>query len=187
MYSEGANWKSWMKDFRFGTMVFLPDGEVREIGDKLRNQFDPVSANTCVSHITLTQPFTTAPDPSQISMIQSLIGSFSRFNAQIGPATTSPNKRLIWFDVEPKDLILELRGQLHETGLFRTDLPLTKGFIPHLTISEAQREPEEVNAINGELNERYAARDVSFESIVWIIPDDNFVFKAHRTFRLKSP
>lgn len=46
-----------MKDFRFGTLVFLPAGELWEIGNRLRAQYDPSSAKTCAAHVTITQPF----------------------------------------------------------------------------------------------------------------------------------
>lgn len=107
-------------------------------------------------------------------------------SAQVGPATSSPNGRLIWFDVTPKGPVLNIRDLLHETGLFRADLPLTKGFVPHLTISEAQRQPTEVTAINEQLNSGYSPQTIVFDSLTWIIPDENFVFRSHQAFQLKT-
>jgi len=184
-FSKGDNWKEWMQDFRYGTLAFLPEGDLRKTTDKLRGEYDPVSCETSMAHITLTQPLTKAPTNIEIEQIEKLIASFAKSQIQVGPATTSPNKRLIWFDVNPKDPVLVLREALHETGLFRTDLPLTKGFIPHMTISEAGREPSEVATINEALNSNYKPWTVSFASIAWIIPDEDFVFKEYRFFDLK--
>ncbi len=186
MYSDGLGWKTWMNDFRFGTMVFLPSGEVLETVNRLRAEYDPISAKTCPAHVTITQPFTSAPDSIQLSKIEVLLSSSQGFQVQIGPATTSPNKRLIWLDVNPKDQFLKLREQLHEVGLFRMDLPFTMDFIPHMTISEAQREPTDVESINKQLNSRHRPRNIEFDSVSWIIPDDVFVFKQHRVFRLNG-
>ena len=172
-----------MKDFRFGTLVLLPTGDLRQISDRLRQKFDPISARTCAAHITITQPFTVTPTKQDIQKVQGLIVSFSRIKTQIGPATTSPNKRLIWLDVNPKNSVLRLRDELHETGLFRTDRPFTKGFIPHLTISENQRDPEEVVSILDDLNSKYKPRHILFDAVAWIIADDDFVFHEHYSFR----
>lgn len=156
MYSKGENWKRWMHNFRFGTLAFLPTGDLRTTADQLRAQYDPVSARICAAHVTITQPLSQAPDASQVSMIENVVSGFARFAARIGPATTSPNQRLVWLDVNPKEQVLAIRNRLHETGLFRTDLPFTTGFIPHLTISEKQRDAEEVRAIHEKLNAEFA-------------------------------
>jgi len=185
-FSSGQNWQSWMKDFRFGTLVFIPTGDLRQTADVLREQFDPTSARTSAAHITLTQPLATAPTDADLEQIEQVISSLTRFNIQIGPATTSPNKKLLWLDVNPKDPILALRENLHRESFFRTDLPLTKGFIPHLTISELPRDDKEVIAINKDLNSKISTWNILFSSVVWIVPDENFIFRETRIFQLKT-
>lgn len=185
MYPSGAQWKDWMKDFRYGTLAFIPNGELRNAVDLLRNEFDPISAKTSMAHVTLTQPFSKAPSEEDVDRIEKEVLKAVRFEIEVGPATTSPNKRLLWLDISPKDPVLALRESLHETGLFRTDLPLTKGFIPHMTISEAGREPQEVVEINAGLNSKYKPWATSFSSVAWIIPDEDFVFKEYRFFKLR--
>ena len=185
MFAIGANWKSWMQDFRFGTLAFVPTGDIRTSVDELRQKFDPISAQTSMAHVTLTQPLTQAPSSEDIQNIARIIQSFEQFQIQVGPATTSPNKRLLWLDIAPKEKILELREALHATGLFRTDLPLTKGFIPHMTISESGREPGEVQTINQDLNSLIKPWNTEFNSVAWIIPDENFTFLEYRKFDLK--
>jgi 2'-5' RNA ligase len=184
MYSVGLEWKNWMKDFRFGTLVFLPTGELLDVVNELRRQYDPISAKTSEAHITLTQPFTKAPTEAQIAEVARVIVGHKAFEVQIGPVTSAPNQRLLWLSVTPKDLVLNLREDLHGAGIFRTDLPLTKGFIPHMTVSESHREPNEVNLIIKDLNAKYQPWHVPFISVAWIIPDENFVFKTHRLFKL---
>lgn len=185
MYAGGETWQSWMKDFKYGTLVFIPESNLRSIVDSLRMEYDPMSAHTSMAHITLTQPFSKVPSMGEIEYITKIIFSVGLLEVVVGPATTSPNKRLLWLDIESKGPILTLRENLHNTGLFRIDLPLTKGFIPHMTISESGREPEAVQAINNVLNEKYKPWKTSLSSVAWIIPDENFVFKVHRSFDLK--
>jgi len=186
MYSSGEQWHTWMKDFRFGTLVFIPSGDCRATVDRLRNEYDPDSAKTSMAHVTLTQPLTKAPTDDDVRRLETVIGGFRSFDISVGPAATSPNKRLVWFDVAPKESVLALREALHETGLFRTDLPLTKGFIPHMTISELRRDPEEVTSTNKTLNSNYKPWSLEFGSVAWIIPDEDFVFREFREFELEK-
>jgi 2'-5' RNA ligase len=184
-YATAETWQPWMKDFRFGTLVFIPSGELRKVADRHREELDFISAQTSSAHITLTQPFAVAPTPEQLAQIETLIQAHAGFEVQVGPATTSPNKKLLWLDVLPKENVLALREGLHETGLFRTDLPLTKGFIPHLTLSEHPRAPEEVQSLIRIFNSKHRPWKVPFSSVVLIIPDTDFVFQEFRTFSLK--
>lgn len=185
MYAAATSWRSWMKDFRYGTLVFIPDSNVKLIVDQLRAEYDSNSAQISMAHITLTQPFKKAPSKEDLQIVTQIINSFSSFEVVVGPVVTSPNKRLIWLDVSPKQKVIELRDRLHDSGLFRTDLPLTKGFIPHMTISEAGREPEEVQTISERLNERLKPWALSFSAIYWILPNEDFTFKEFQSFKLK--
>ncbi len=185
MYASGDDWKDWMKDFRFGTLVFIPDGELKDTVNNLRMKYDSVSAKTSMPHVTVTQPFAKAPSPKEIELILRLINDVHHFEIIVGPATTSPNKRLLWLDIAPKDKVLALRENLHDTGLFRDDLPLTKGFIPHMTISEAAREPAEVTTTIESLNAHKNRWISSFAQVSWIIPDAEFIFKEFRSFEMK--
>lgn len=173
-----------MQDYKYGTLAFVPTGDLRSSVDRLRAEYDPHSAQISMAHITLTQPFAKAPINEDISLIQKIISSTKAFEITIGPATTSPNKRLIWLDVSPKDGVLNLRDRLHGSGLFRTDMPLTKGFIPHMTISEFAREPEEVVTISRLLNSIIKPRTVALSSIAWIIPNEEFTFQEMYSFQI---
>jgi 2'-5' RNA ligase len=185
-FAAGTQWDSWMQDFRYGTLAFVPGGELRAVIDELRQRFDPESARTSMAHATLTQPFAEAPSDTQLESVRSLIANAGLVAGQVGPAVTSPNKKLLWFDVLPKEPLVGLRDQLHQTALFRTDLPLTKGFIPHMTISERPRPPEEVSTILTELNQRHGPWPTSFEAVAWIVPNEDFIFEIRELFPMTS-
>lgn len=175
-----------MKDFRYGTLMLIPEGPLFHTAHKLREIYDPLSAKTSPPHLTVTQPFSQPLDAEAEKRITDLLLNIAGFKVQIGPATTSPNQQLIWLDVSPKEPVLEIRELLHETGLFRTDLPLTKGFIPHLTVSEARRNPNEVKTILDQLNKEHSPLEVNFKSLVCSVPDNDFVFNEIKVFKLKT-
>ena len=74
-FPNGHAWKSWMRDFRFGTLAFMPDGDLNSFSDSMRRRFDPESAHTCGPHITVTQPFTAAPSDADLKKVEDLIFS----------------------------------------------------------------------------------------------------------------
>ena len=98
---------------------------------------------------------------------------------------SSPNKKLIWLDVNPKQQILQIRDSLHDLNLFRLDMPFTSGFIPHLTISELERSPSEAKRIIDDLNSLLTPWNILFDSVSWIIPNENFIFQEYRSFKLR--
>lgn len=57
-------------------------------------------------------------------------------------------------------------------------------FLPHLTISEAVREPEENAQIIATLRPSVISQNVLFDRISWIIPDKEFVFREYISFGL---
>jgi hypothetical protein len=125
----------------------------------------------------LTQPLT---EPST-EAIASVIAEHEQFTLTLGPATPSPNQKMIWWEVNPKTEILALRDELHRTGLFHTHLPFIHGFIPHLTISEFERSPEEVAGLCGTQTTRYHHH---VTHISWIVPDEDFIFHPRTAFPL---
>lgn len=175
-YPDYSKWKEWMKSYKYGTLVFIPTGKVFNNIDLLRKEYDPESAKFSMPHMTLTQPFSKAPTESDIEKIKDIVEKYNSFEIITGPATTSPNERLIWVDVNPKKSFVELREKLHSLDLFRTDLPFTKGFVPHMTISEFGKTDNEVKEVVALINEKYDFQSHQKLKVKWIIPDDNFVF-----------
>lgn len=175
-------WKPWMHDFKFGIFTLVPDEAFKKKVDRLRQLYDPESARICCAHMTVTQPFQVEPSSGDLEKLANLIRSRNTFHVMIGPAVTSPNRQLVWLDVEPKHEILSLRTALHNTGLFNTALPFTEGFIPHMTISELRRSPEEAAKVARGLNETHEIYEQTFSKIFWLVPNEEFVFRERGEF-----
>jgi 2'-5' RNA ligase len=185
-FASGNTWSTWMKSYRFGTLVFHPNKILTQHVHALREKYDFLAAATSKPHITITQPFLNEPTADDLQKIEALLKSLENFEITIGPAITSPNKRLMWLDVSNKEAVLNVRESLHQTNLFDLDLPLTKGFIPHMTISEEGREPQENFVKINEVNKTTKPFTVSFDKVTWIVPDDEFVFQNKQDFFLRS-
>lgn len=185
-YPNVKKWKDWMVSYKFGTLVFIPRGEVFENTNHLRRQYDPSSADYSMPHMTLTQPFSIAPTLNDVKRIQDVIDKFNVFEIETGPVISSPDKRLIWIDVNPKAPFKLLRNKLHDLGLFRTDLPFTEGFTPHMTISEFGNASENMIEALDAINNSYNLDSKSNLEVTWIIPDDTFVFSERYSFTSSS-
>jgi 2'-5' RNA ligase len=176
IYPNVVGWKKWMEDYQFGTFVFVPKNEIFENTKNLRQKYDPASARTSMPHITLTQPFSKRPTEEHIFLIKNIITSYDKFKIETGPVISSPNNKLIWIDINPKNEIIELRNLLHHTNLFRTDLPFTNNFIPHMTVSEFG-ENMNIESEIAKINKNHILTSREELTVKWIIPDDNFIFK----------
>ncbi|RYZ71336.1 MAG: 2'-5' RNA ligase family protein [Proteobacteria bacterium] len=185
-FPSGDYWEDWMKDFRFGGLIFVPSDGLYEKAGSLRVLYDPDSARTSPPHLTITQPFTSAPTDADLARVRQSIRSHSAFQIQIGPGVASPNGKMIWLDAKPSQPLVELRESLHALGLFRTDLPFTRGFIPHLTLSEKPRPSEEVVQALETVERVFDPELCLIDRIIWSTPDEHFFFQEREVFRLGS-
>lgn len=181
-FESGVNWKPWKQDYRFGSLVFIPEGEIFTKTDELRKKYDPVSADYSMPHMTLTQPFTKAPSKEDIMVIKNIFQGHKPFIISTGPIVTSPTGNLIWVDINPKENFVNLRNELHKTGLFRTDLPFTEGFVPHMTISEFGVDNSET--LLKELNRAYVMDSKQQLAVSWVVPNEQFKFNVVQNFNL---
>lgn len=125
-----------MRDFQFGVFVIgLPEPLAEQV-DALRQQFDPASAAAAAAHITLTQPLVGEPNDVARADLGAILAEFEPFEVTVGPARAFPGSNVVYLAVEPVGPVLAMRRAAHATGLFRTDLPFTDGFVPHVTVRE---------------------------------------------------
>ena len=128
--------QAWLEEFRFGVFVIALPEALRTVIAELRERFDPPAAAIAAPHITVTQPLAEAPNDIARADLGALLAEVPPFDVRIGPATAFADSTVVYLAVEPADPILALRSAAHATGLFRTDLPFTDGFVPHVTIRE---------------------------------------------------
>jgi 2'-5' RNA ligase len=143
--SRSAGLDDRLADFRFGVFVIALPEPLRSAVDALRGRFDPASARIAPPHISVTQPLAEEPNDIARADLGAVLAEFPPFEIRVGPARAFPDSSVVYLAVAPGEPILAMRAAAHATGLFRTDLPFSEGFVPHVTIREWPSEASEDN------------------------------------------
>lgn len=170
------HWEDWQKVYQYGTLVIWPPDQVREVINRQREKYDPVSAAYVEAHITLTQPLLYPLSTPEWNAVEKIIHSFTVFDIQFGPSRSFLPYPCIWYEVQPANKILELRKALHQTGFFNLSLEHTEGFIPHLTITEGQSGPVVDQELLTSIQRECDPGTFICQDVAYIIPDDGFCF-----------
>ena len=179
-------WSEWQKPYAHGTLVIWPPDAVREVVNRLRQQYDPVSQSICEAHITLTQPFLRQPSSNEWDELREVVSRFDSFEIQYGPINSFLPYPCIWFEIHPSERVLEIRQALHETGLFNLDLPHTDDLIPHMTITEGQSHIEVTYELFAKLRNEISGGSFIGSDIAYIVPDLGFHFEVQRRLPLRK-
>ena len=178
-------WQDWQKVYRYGTMVVWPPDDVRAVVNRLREEYDPLSQAICEAHITLTQPLLRPLADQEWVEVAQIAASFDPFELTYGPLNSFLPYPCIWYEVHPRERVLEMRRALHETGFFNLTLPHTQGFIPHMTITEGQSGPPVDQALLESLRGQVKSGSFWCEDVAYIVPDRTFHFEVARKLALR--
>jgi 2'-5' RNA ligase len=125
-----------LRELRFGVFVIaLPDPLLSMVA-ALRERFDPTSAASAPPHITVTQPLAEEPNDIGRADLGALLADYEPFEVTVGPARAFAGSPVVYLAVQPAAPILAIRDTAHATRLFRTELPHTDDFVPHVTVRE---------------------------------------------------
>ena len=59
---DTSQWEDWQRDYRLGLILIMPPPEVSQEIDLLRAKYDPRSADSCPTHISLSDPLSRGND-----------------------------------------------------------------------------------------------------------------------------
>jgi 2'-5' RNA ligase len=179
-------WAAWQENFRHGTLVIVPPMPVRSMVDQLHAEYDPASHAWYGAHVTLTQPFVRRPREEDWARLAQVAAGFDAFRIEYGPLRSFLPYPCIWFEIRPKERVLELRKALHDVGLFNLGLPHTDDFIPHMTITEGRSGPRVDEGLLATLRDRCVEGSFLCAEVAYYVPDAGFHFAVRRTLALRS-
>lgn len=175
------DWAEWQRTYIYGLFVIWPPDAVRQVVNRLREAYDPLSQATIEAHITLTQPFLTRPEDGDWARLAEIVAGFEPFDVRYGPAGTFFPSPVIYLEIQPRDQILALRQALHTTGLFNLALPYTDDFVPHMTISESRSDKAADEVMLAEVRSRAPQGKFLLSEITHVLPDRQFHFAIQRS------
>ncbi len=178
------NWQEWQKPYQYGTLVIWPPDSLRSSVNSQRERVDPLSQSYCEAHISVTQPFGHDPSPEDWEMIRKVLRGFNGFEIRFGPLNSFLPYPCIWYEIQPAQLVVQIRNALHATGLFNLEMKHPENFIPHMTITEGLSGPEVNEALLEELQRQSGQGTFICEELSYIIPDASFHFKPARVLPL---
>ncbi|MCP4375866.1 MAG: 2'-5' RNA ligase family protein [bacterium] len=172
---------SWKDNYRFGTLMLMPPGDISDIVDNLRARYDPESHRTCVAHVSLTQPLLDQVTGAHIETMRDVAGKMRSFEIQYGPVGLLGSTCVI-YKIKPSERVILLRNKFHEIGLFNLSLPYTDGFIPHMTISEGGI--QDVENVLPILNSEHSIGSFTCKEVFHLVPNRDFIFEVRNVFQL---
>ena len=76
---DTSKWEDWQRDYRFGLILIMPPPEVSQDIDLLRAKYDPRSAASCPTHISLSDPLSREMTPDLIDEINNVLTDVQPF------------------------------------------------------------------------------------------------------------
>ncbi len=163
--------EGWEMPYLPGALIIVPPESTRGKVDRLRRKHDSASAERVTAHITVAQPFRDQPGDEELKMVKQVLAQFEPFRLEYGPLRNFLPHPCIWFDVRPADKVLAIRKALHATGLFNTDLPFTRGFVPHMSITDGAPDAEETGRLFEKLKSKVRGGRFAVSRLVYTRPD----------------
>lgn len=171
--------------YQYGTLLILPPPHVAAIVDELRERYDPASAAVAGAHITLTQPFAAEPSEAELALVGETLAGFDPFFIHWGPLANFLPYPCIYFAIQPREPVMQLRGALHGLALFNTTLPFSgDDFVPHISITDGHPDADATARIFEELRDTVPNGVFPCSEVVYSRPDEQFRFQTLHTFSL---
>jgi 2'-5' RNA ligase len=178
------DWTDWQMDFEYGTFVIWPPDPVREVVNRLRERYDPLSQRICEAHITLTQPFLRHPGQREWDQLEAIFSECAPSTIRYRPLNTFLPYPCIYYEIHPAASVMAIREALHETGLFNLDRPHTDDFVPHISINDGRPDAARTQEIFESLRKVVVRGSFECRQIAFIVLDYGFHFEVVRTLPL---
>lgn len=178
-----TEWEPWQEEYAFGALFIFPPERLAADVNALRRVYDPVSAQICQAHVSLTEPLSSALNEQQAREIRTSLTMLEPFTIEYGPIRGFAPHPGVALSIQPEEAVRSLRDAIHATSLFegttfkRADVP------PHLTIAEfitLERSEELIH----ELLDAIPSGSFECAEVVFAAPDNDFRFHQEHKFRI---
>ena len=181
---DTTSWQPWQLPYKNGMLVIWPPDSERQYVNAFRAKHDPVSQEICEAHITVTQPFMSAPSGDTWGAISGVLAHCGVFEVHYGPVRSFLPSPVIWLEIQPSSTIVAMRNALHDTSAFDLTLPHTNDFIVHMTLTEGLSGNDVDEALLSRLSSEVKSGSFTCREIAYLRPDANFRFSVDRFVRL---
>jgi 2'-5' RNA ligase len=176
-------WEPWQEEYAFGAFFIFPPEDLAAKVDALRRIHDPVSAEICQAHISLTEPLRSELDEQQVGEIRNRLTTLKRFTIDYGPIRGFAPRPGIALAIRPEEAVRSLRDAIHSTSAFKGVTFKRSQVPPHMTIAEFIT-PERSAELLHELTEVIPSGSFECAEVVLATPDGDFRFHEAARFRI---
>lgn len=183
--TDPRGWEPWQLEYVHGAFYLFPPRDAAEAIDDLRRRYDPVSAEICGAHISLSEPLSAPVSAEQVDEIRRALGLLEPFDLEYGPLTQLDGHRGVVCVVTPAEPFFELRRALHATSAFHGVSLRRAQRVPHITVAEfitAKESSELLEEVGEGPTGAFRCSEV-----VLAAPDTAFRFRPLRSFPLGGP
>ena len=180
---DTSKWEDWQRDYRFGLILIMPPPEVSQEIDLLRAKYDPRSAASCGTHISLSDPLSQEMTPNLINEINNVITDVQPFTLYYDKPHASTRHPGVSYPIRPQEPIDNLKQILHGTSAFSGEAYHRRNIAPHMTIAEFISIDESLE-LCARLQNSAPSGSFLCDKLELVVPDESFRFKKRGTFFL---
>ena len=175
--------------YQHGALVIWPPDDLRAIVGALRQRYDPASQAICDAHITLSQPFLSAPTEDDLSKISEVVARHLPLEIEYGPLGTFLPYPCVYLQIEPAEPLKALQRALYNLDLFNLALPFSDpdAYIFHMSLTDGYPVEAQTRQILEALAGSEPVGRFNAGSVAWIKPNADFHFETVKLFGSGTP
>ncbi len=175
---DTSGWADWQRDYRFGVLLILPPSDIARKLDRLRQRYDPASAEISPAHISVSRPLNAKLNDARCDEIRDVLAEVDPFELVFEKPHASPDYAGVSYPVHPQAAIDELKRAIHRASVFANGGHERDNIPAHITVAEFISIEESLDLAR-ELEATSSRTEFTCDRLTLVVPDEQFRF--HRT------
>ena len=180
---DTSMWEDWQRDYRLGVILILPPPDVSREIDILRARYDPRSAASCPTHISLSDPLCCEMSTALTEEIHDALADIRPFELHYDRLYASTRHAGVAYRIMPREPVDRMKHILHCTSGFADAVHGRRDIAPHMTIAEFISIDESLQLCT-RLQDTAPVGSFLCDRLVYMVPDESFRFQRRLTFPL---